>query len=81
MLCFFIWISGKNLLFCALPQNIAECHIIIYGGDCSVDQSFTVSVAPVDVQTIFQRNAANQFTDAAAISLAEGMNDVQSLRT
>ena len=39
--------------FNALPQNIAECHIIIYSSDCSVDQSLSVSVAPVDVQTIF----------------------------
>ena len=60
-----------------MSKNIAECHIIIYGSNCSVDQSFSVSVAPVNMQTIFQRHAANQFTGAAAISLAEGMDDVQ----
>ena len=28
-------------------------YIIVYGSDCGVNQSFSVSVAPVDVQTIF----------------------------
>ena len=60
-----------------MSKNIAECHIIIYGGDCGVDQSLSISVAPVNMQTIFQRHAANQFTGSAAISLAEGVDDVQ----
>ena len=79
MLRFFAEIFGFS--FNTLSKNIAECHIIIYGSDCGVNQGFPVSVAPVNMQTIFQRHAANQFTGAAAISLAEGMNDVQSLRT
>jgi len=35
-------------LFDALLKDIAERHIIIYGSDCSVNQSFAVSVALVD---------------------------------
>ena len=39
--------------FFRVMDDIAEYHIIIYGSDCSVNQSFSVSIAPVDVQTIF----------------------------
>ena len=48
--------AGHFLLvfrFNALSKNIAECHIIIYGSDCSIDQGFPFSITPVDVQTIF----------------------------
>lgn len=75
MLRFFAEIFGFS--FNTLSKNIAECHIIIYGSDCGVNQGFPVSVSPVNMQTIFQRHAANQFTGATAISLTEWMDDVQ----